>query len=37
LRRFAAKNFQPVEKTVQGKEIPPTLPDAGREEGGHAS
>lgn len=25
------------QKTVQGKELPPALPDAGREEGGHAS
>ena len=39
LERFRDSRFLPesyLQKTVQGKEIPPASPDAGREESGHA-
>jgi len=35
--KYAHLQKESLQKTVQGKEIPPALPDAGREEGGHAS
>ena len=39
IERFRDSEFLPesLQKTVQGKEIPSALPDAEREEGGHAS